>query len=61
LPASDLAVLARETGIGWVGEEREPRVALSVARARALELGGVVLVAGSHYLLDYAEPGELAS
>jgi folylpolyglutamate synthase/dihydropteroate synthase len=60
-PAGDLAALAHAAGVGWVGEERDPRAALSVARAQALELGGVVLVTGSHYLLDYAEPGELAS
>jgi hypothetical protein len=58
---SDLAVLARAAGIGWVGEEADPVAALAVARARALDVDGIVLVTGSHYLLDYAAPGELAS
>jgi dihydrofolate synthase/folylpolyglutamate synthase len=55
LPTADLAALAREAGVGWVGEEPDPAAALSAARARALDVGGVVLVTGSHYLLAYVE------
>jgi dihydrofolate synthase / folylpolyglutamate synthase len=53
--ASDLAGLAREAGLGWVGEEADPVAAMARARERAIELGGVVLVTGSHYLLRYAD------
>lgn len=55
VPAADLAALGRGAEIGWVGEEADPAAAVSAARARALDAGGVVLVAGSHYLLDYAD------
>lgn len=34
--------------------EADPAAAIAVARSRAAELGGVVLVTGSHYLLRYA-------
>ncbi len=57
LAASALAGAAREAGIGWVGEEPDAFVALRVAKERALGLGGVVLVTGSHYLLRYATEG----
>ena len=55
LAASKLADLGREAGLSWVGEERDPASAVAVARSRARELGGAVLVTGSHYLLGYAE------
>jgi dihydrofolate synthase/folylpolyglutamate synthase len=61
LAAGALAGLARGAGIGWVEEEVDPAAALAVAGSRALELGGVVLLAGSHYLLGYAESADLAS
>jgi dihydrofolate synthase / folylpolyglutamate synthase len=54
LSAVDLAAVARETGLGWVGEEVEPARAIDVARSRAQAAGGMVLVCGSHYLLRYA-------
>jgi dihydrofolate synthase/folylpolyglutamate synthase len=53
-PATDLARLAREAGIGWVEEEPDAAAAIAQARERAGQLGGVVLVTGSHYLLRYA-------
>jgi dihydrofolate synthase/folylpolyglutamate synthase len=53
-PASDLAAAAREAGLGWVGEEPDPVQAIALARERAAERGGMVLVCGSHYLLRYA-------
>ena len=54
LAASDLAAAARKEGIGWIEEEADAVAALGLARERARELGGVVLVTGSHYLLRYA-------
>ncbi len=56
LAASDLAAVAREAGLGWVGEESDPVAAIALARARATELGGAAVVCGSHYLLRYANP-----
>lgn len=53
-PASELADAARAAGVGWVREQADPERALELARARAAELGGAVLVSGSHYLLAHA-------
>ena len=53
-PASDLAAIAREAGIGWVEEEPDPTAAISRAGAIARRQGGILLVTGSHYLLRYA-------
>ncbi len=61
LGAPAVAEVARGAGIGWVGEEVDPEAALAVARSRALELGGIVVLTGSHYLLGYAESADLAS
>ncbi len=52
--AEELAAVAREAGLGWVREEPDPVAAIALARARAEELDGAVLVTGSHYLLRYA-------
>ncbi|MQA74450.1 MAG: bifunctional folylpolyglutamate synthase/dihydrofolate synthase [Solirubrobacterales bacterium] len=54
LPASALAVAAREAGLGRVEEEPDPAAAMARARAEARERAGIVLVTGSHYLLHYA-------
>jgi dihydrofolate synthase/folylpolyglutamate synthase len=54
LPASRLADLAREAGIGWVEEGAEPAAAVARARSVAHAQGGVALITGSHYLLRYA-------
>jgi dihydrofolate synthase/folylpolyglutamate synthase len=54
LAASELAEAAHEAGLGWVGEEPEPVAAVSRARTRAAELGAVLVITGSHYLLRYA-------
>ncbi len=54
LAAEELAAVLREAGLDWVGEAVEPAAALALARTRAKELGGMVLVTGSHYLLPYA-------
>ena len=54
LPADALGAAAREAGVGRVEAVADPMVAVARARARATELGGIVLVAGSHYLLRYA-------
>ncbi len=54
--AGELAAAARGAGIEWVQEAAEPGAALAAARARATELGGALLVTGSHYLLRYASP-----
>jgi dihydrofolate synthase / folylpolyglutamate synthase len=51
-----LAAAAREAGLGWVREEPDPMAAISRAREHAREIGGAVLVTGSHYLLRYASP-----
>jgi dihydrofolate synthase/folylpolyglutamate synthase len=56
LSTDALASAAREAGLGWVREEREPVAAISRAREHAREIGGAVLVTGSHYLLRYASP-----
>ena len=53
-PASDLASVAREAGIGWLREEPDAAAAIGLAVAQARTCGGVVLVTGSHYLLRYA-------
>ena len=55
LGAGALADVAREAGIGWVEEVGEPAAAVARARSVARAQGGVALVAGSHYLLRYAE------
>jgi dihydrofolate synthase/folylpolyglutamate synthase len=52
--AGRLAAMAREAGLEWVEEESDPAAALALARARASERAGAVLVTGSHYLLRYA-------
>jgi len=52
--ANALATLAREAGVGQVGEEVDPAVAIGRARALAVECGGAVAVCGTHYLLSYA-------
>ena len=49
-PASDLAAACARAG-GRAEEQTDPELALERARALALELGGVVLVVGSFYLL----------
>jgi dihydrofolate synthase/folylpolyglutamate synthase len=54
MAAHDLAAVAREAKLSWVGEEPDPVAAIALARARAAELGGVLLVTGSHYLLAHA-------
>jgi dihydrofolate synthase / folylpolyglutamate synthase len=54
LEADALAGAAREAGVGRVEAVADPVAAVARARARATELGGIVLVAGSHYLLRYA-------
>lgn len=52
--AGALAATARESGIGWVEDEADPAAAIARARSVAHAQGGVLLVAGSHYLLRYA-------
>jgi dihydrofolate synthase/folylpolyglutamate synthase len=54
LEASALAQAASDAGLDWVEEHRDPDEALALARSRARDAGGVVLVTGSHYLLGYA-------
>ena len=54
LEATRLAALAEAAGLSAVEALPEPRAALERARALARELDGIVLVAGSHYLLPYA-------
>jgi hypothetical protein len=45
-----------------VREERDPVAAISLARSRAVERDGVVVVTGSHYLLRYQiESGRASS
>jgi dihydrofolate synthase / folylpolyglutamate synthase len=56
LAASDLVAVAREAWLGWVGEEVDPAAAIELARSRAADVGGAVVVTGSHYLLRYANP-----
>jgi hypothetical protein len=53
VPAADLA---RSFGRAGVAAEAQPDLAAALARARAIasEEGGVVLAAGSHYLLGPA-------
>jgi dihydrofolate synthase / folylpolyglutamate synthase len=57
LPASRFADVARAAGSGWVEEVADPAAAVERARELARGQGGVVLVAGSHYLLRYATYG----
>jgi len=54
LEADALAGAAREAGVGGVEAVADPVAAVARARSRATELGGIVLVTGSHYLLRYA-------
>ena len=55
-PAGELSGLAARVGLA--GEQQaEPVAALELARRRARESGGVVLVAGSHYLAPVAGAG----
>ena len=54
LEADALAGAAREAGVGGVEAVADPVAAVARARGRATELGGIVLVTGSHYLLRYA-------
>jgi dihydrofolate synthase/folylpolyglutamate synthase len=54
-PARELAALATEAGPAWIEEKADPEAAIARARARAAEVGGVLLVTGSHYLLRYAD------
>ncbi|HEX5956692.1 MAG TPA: cyanophycin synthetase [Solirubrobacterales bacterium] len=54
LEADALAGAAREAGVGGVEAVADPVAAVARARTRATELGGIVLVTGSHYLLRYA-------
>jgi dihydrofolate synthase/folylpolyglutamate synthase len=51
LPAHELAALAREHGVAAVEEVTEPAAAIARGRELAAERGGVLLLAGSHYLL----------
>jgi dihydrofolate synthase/folylpolyglutamate synthase len=53
-PTAELAEIARETGVGWVEAEPGPAAAIERAREVAHDQAGLVLVAGSHYLLRYA-------
>ncbi len=55
LAAGELGRVARSVGLGWVREKPDPAAALALARSRAAEIGGVVVVTGSHYLLRYAK------
>jgi len=54
LAADDLAAAARTAGVGWVRAEHDPDAALALARSRAAEIGGIVVVCGSHHLLPHA-------
>jgi hypothetical protein len=55
-PAGELTGLGARAGLA--GEQQpEPVAALELARRRARECGGVVLVAGSHYLAPVAGAG----
>jgi dihydrofolate synthase/folylpolyglutamate synthase len=54
--AAQLAALCAGVG-AQATVEAEPRAALAMARRRAGELRGIVLVAGSHYLLAAAREG----
>ena len=54
LAAVALADAARAAGVGWVEAVEEPAAAVARARELADAQGGVLLVAGSHYLLRYA-------
>jgi len=54
LAAEELAAAARAAGVGWVEAAAAPAGAVARAREMAELQGGVLLVAGSHYLLRYA-------
>ena len=53
VPAAELAVAARTAGVARVEQLTDPVEAIAAARGIAGELGGVALLAGSHYLLGY--------
>jgi dihydrofolate synthase/folylpolyglutamate synthase len=55
LPAAELAEALAAAGVAETEAVADPAAAVERALARALELGGVALVAGSHYLLPYGE------
>ncbi len=52
-PAAELAAIARSAGVESVAEP-DPATALGAARTEALRRGGLLLAAGSHYLLTTA-------
>ncbi|MGZ8666408.1 MAG: bifunctional folylpolyglutamate synthase/dihydrofolate synthase [Solirubrobacterales bacterium] len=51
--AGELAAICERAGIEAVAEP-DPRAALDAARAEAIRRGGILIVAGSHYLLATA-------
>lgn len=52
VPAAELARLCEAHGVA-ASVERDPARAVARAKAAAEERGGVALIAGSHYLLEY--------
>ena len=52
-PAAELAAISERAGVESVAEP-DPVAALQAARAEAIRRGGLLLVAGSHYLLATA-------